>query len=246
VAPQNVFDHFGEGADLIVGLGNGEPVTVIDALEEGGDRHSGVTIHQMFPLHERRYMHGDIDGLRHVSWYLSPANREAFHEGGVRPRPQQLLRRTAPHEAFDAPIAGPRGSHAEYMAAMIGEAPFFLEVNRRMPRTFGENQMHVSQIAGWCEADYPLVEPTPRPMRETDRRIMEYVAERILDGATLQIGIGVLPNEVLGMLGDHTDLGVHSELFAEGFVDLVERGVVTGSRKLTHRNKIITTTAIGS
>ena len=138
------------------------------------------------------------------------------------------------------------GTHAEYMAPMIGEVPLFLEVNHKMPRTFGENQVHVSQIAGWCEADYPLAELTPRPMREIDNRLLEYVAERIPDGATLQIGIGVLPNEVLSMLGDHTNLGVHSELFAEGFVDLVERGVVTGSRKLTHRNRIVTTTAIGS
>jgi len=82
-SPEDVFHHFGDGSDLIVGLGNGEPVTVIDALEEGGERLSGVTIHQMFPLHERRYMHGDIDGLRHVSWYLSPANREAFHRGSA-------------------------------------------------------------------------------------------------------------------------------------------------------------------
>jgi len=129
---------------------------------------------------------------------------------------------------------------------MIGEVPLFLEVNHRMPKTFGENQVHVSQISGWCEADYPLVELTRREERETDRRIMGHVAERIPDGATLQIGIGALPNDVLGMLGDHADLGVHSELFAESFVDLVERGVVTGSRKHTHRNKIITTTAIGS
>jgi hypothetical protein len=68
-APEDVFHQFGEGADLVVGLGNGEPVTVIDALEEGGERLSGVTIYQMFPRHERRYMHGDIEGLRHVSWY---------------------------------------------------------------------------------------------------------------------------------------------------------------------------------
>jgi len=81
-APEDVFDHFGEGADLIVGLGNGEPVTVIDALEEGAERLSGVTIHQMFSLHERRCMHGDVEGLKHVSWFLSPANRQAFREGG--------------------------------------------------------------------------------------------------------------------------------------------------------------------
>jgi len=258
-APQDVFDHFGEGADLIVGLGNGEPVTVIDALEEGGERLSGVTVHQMFPLRERRYMHGDIEGLRHVSWYLSPANREAFHEGECDLVPNnfcdvpRLMKRSTRRSLGLATASPPDrhgyfslGTHAEYMAPMIGEVPLFLEVNHKMPRTFGENQVHVGQIAGWCEADYPLAELTPRPMREIDSRLLEYVAERIPDGATLQIGIGVLPNEVLSVLGDHTDLGVHSELFAEGFVDLVERGVVTGSRKLTHRNRIVTTTASGS
>jgi acyl-CoA hydrolase len=115
-----------------------------------------------------------------------------------------------------------------------------------MPRTFGENQVHLSQVAGWCEADYPLTELPTRPMRQTDRRIAEYVAERIPDGATLQAGIGAMPDEVLGLLGDHSDLGVHSELLSDGFVDLMERGVVTGARKLTHRNKIITTSALGS
>jgi acyl-CoA hydrolase len=257
--PEDVFDHFGEEADLIVGLGNGEPATVIDALEEGAGRLSGVTIHQMFPLRERRYMHGEVDGLRHVSWFLSPANREAFRRGGCDLVPNnfcdvpRLMKRSTRRSLGLAAASPPDrhgyfslGTHAEYMAPMIGEVPLFLEVNHKMPRTFGENQVHVSQIVGWCEADYPLVELTRREERDTDHRIMESVAERVPDGATLQIGIGALPNDVLGMLGDHTDLGVHSELFAEGFVDLVETGVVTGSRKFSHRNRIITTTAVGN
>jgi acyl-CoA hydrolase len=131
-APQEVFDHFGEGADLIVGLGNGEPVTVIDALEEGGERLSGVTIHQMFPLRERRYMHGDIEGLRHVSWYLSPANREAFHKGecDLVPNnfcdvPRHMKRSTRRSLGLAAASPPDRhgyfslGTHAEYMAPMI-------------------------------------------------------------------------------------------------------------------------------
>src|SRR3712207_5860142 len=68
----------------------------------------------------------------------------------------------------------------------------------------------------------------------------------IPDGATLQAGIGTIPNEVLGLLGDHSGLGVHTELLSDGFVGLVEGGVVTGARKLTHRNRIITTSALGS
>ena len=132
------------------------------------------------------------------------------------------------------------------MAALIGEAPFFVEVNHQMPRTYGENQVHVSQLVGWCEADYPLTHLPARPVRETDRKIAGYVAQRIPDGATLQAGIGSIPNEVLGLLDGHKDLGVNTELLSDGFIDLIENGVITGTRKRTHRNKTITSNALGS
>jgi len=115
-----------------------------------------------------------------------------------------------------------------------------------MPRTCGENGIHVSQILGWCEADYPLVEMPPREGRPEDRKIAELVAERIPDGATIQAGIGAIPDLVLGLLGDHRELGIHTELFGPGFVDLIEAGVMTGSRKRTHRNKAITTSCSGT
>ena len=98
------------------------------------------------------------------------------------------------------------GTHADYVAALIGEAPFFVEVNHRMPRTYGENQVHLSQIVGWCEADYPLTELPARPVRDADRTIAGYVAERIPDGATLQAGIGSIPNEALGLLDSHNKI----------------------------------------
>ena len=78
--PEGVLDHIGEGDDLVVGMFNSEPLTVLDAIEAGAERLSGVRVHQMFPFRERRYMHGAFPGLRHVSWFLSPANREAFHK----------------------------------------------------------------------------------------------------------------------------------------------------------------------
>ena len=254
---EDVFDHFGDGADLIVGLGNGEPATVLDAIEARGERLSGVAVHQMLSLRKRRYMHGEFGGLRHVSWFLTPANREAFHDGTCDLVPNNFsdvphLMSLSTRRSLAAASPPDRhgyfslGPHAEYMAAMIGEVPFFLEVNHEMPRTFGENQVHISQVVGGCEADYPLLELPGRPTQETDRRIAEYVAERILDGATLQAGIGTIPNEVLGLLGDHKGLGLHTELLSDGFVDLVERGVITGANKQTHRNKIITTSALGS
>src|SRR5919199_2565621 len=78
--PEAVLEHIAEGDDLVVGMFNSEPLTVLDALEADAERLSGVRIHQMFPYRERPYMHGAFSGLRQVSWFLSPANREAFHK----------------------------------------------------------------------------------------------------------------------------------------------------------------------
>jgi acyl-CoA hydrolase len=257
-APEAVFDHIEPGADLIVGLANGEPMTVIDALEAGASELEAVDVHQMFPLRERSYMHGEHDDLHHVSWFLSPVLRDAFHKGTCSLVPNHfsevpdLMRASTKRSLVLAAASLPDrhgyfslGTHAEYVAALIGEAPFFIEANSQMPRTFGENQVHVSELVGWCEADYPLVTLPDHPVDDRDRRIAELVAERIPDGATLQAGIGSIPNEVLGLLRDHKELGVHTELFADGFVDLVEAGALTGTRKNTHRNKVVTTSAIG-
>jgi acyl-CoA hydrolase len=137
-------------------------------------------------------------------------------------------------------------ANAEYAAALIGEVPFFVEVNPRLPRTYGGNQLHVSDVVGFCEADYEPAELPGHEVGDRDRRIAELVAERIPDGSTLQAGIGAVPDSVLGLLGDHTELGVHTELLGDGMIDLVEAGVITGTRKATHRNKIVTTTALGS
>jgi len=254
-----VLDHLPDGGDAIVGLGNGEPKTVIDAIEAGAERIGELRLHQMLPLRDRPYIEGEVEGLRHVSWFLSPHSRASFHRGDCDLVPNNfsevpaLMRATTRDPIVLAAASPPDshgffslGCHAEYSAALIGEVPFFLEVNAQMPRTFGENQVHVSQIAGWCEADYPLLELPPRPAREADRRIAELVAERIPDGATIQAGIGAVPDLVLGLLRDHHHLGVHTEFLSDGFADLVESGAVTGVRKRTHRNKLITTTALGT
>ena len=257
--PEAVLEHIDEGDDLIAGMFNSEPLTVLDALESNAEQLSGVRIHQMLPHRERRYMHGVFPGLRHVSWFLSPANREAFHKDTCDLVPNNfsevpsLMRRTTRCSLVLVGVSPPDrhgyfslGTHADYVAALIGEAPFFVEVNHRMPRTYGENQVHLSQIVGWCEADYPLTELPARPVRDADRTIAGYVAERIPDGATLQAGIGSIPNEALGLLDSHKDLGVNSELLSDGFVDLIEKGVINGTRKRSHRNKVIAANAIGS
>jgi acyl-CoA hydrolase len=260
VPPEQVLDHIGPGADVIVPLANGEPVGLLDALERHNKRLEGVRVHQMHALHPRPYIRGEYgDRLRHVSYFLSHATREAFWAGSCDLVPNhfsempQLLGITAPKPIVLAAASPPDahgyfslGTNADYVAALIGRAPFFLEVNHRMPRTFGHNQIHISQIAGWSEADRPLVEIAPAAPDERDRAIAAPIVEQVPDRATVQVGIGGIPNAVLEGLRDHRDLGIHTELLADGIMDLVELGVVTGTHKRLRRNKLEATFCLGT
>jgi acyl-CoA hydrolase len=255
-----VLRHVDPGADIIVPLANGEPVGLIDALEANADALEGVRVHQMHAVHERPYIHGAFgDRLRHVSYFLSAATRGAFAEGSCDLVPNhfsempQLLRQSTTHPIVLAAASPPDahgyfslGTNADYVASLIGRVPFYLEVNDRMPRTFGLNQIHASQLLGWSEADRPLVEVPPAKPDDRDRAIAASIVEHIDDGATLQVGIGGIPNAVLEALRDHRGLGIHTELLADGVVDLVERGVVTGVHKQLRRNKVETTFALGT
>jgi acyl-CoA hydrolase len=138
------------------------------------------------------------------------------------------------------------GVSADYTASFIGRGRFFLEVTDHMPRTFGRNQLHVSQVVGWCRTDRPLVDVPPVQPVDTDRTIAAYVAERIPDGATIQTGIGAIPNAIMASLRDHRDLGVHTELLSDGVVELIESGVVNGVRKRLNRTKTVGTFALGT
>ncbi len=258
--PEAVLELIPEGADLIVPLANGEPTTLLDVIEEGNAQLVDVRIHQMHALHDRRYLHGEFPGrLRHVSYFLSHVTRGPYQKGHLDLVPSHFsevplhLRHSTRCSAVLAAASPPDrhgyfslGTNADYVADFIGKVPFFLEVTPAMPRTFGRNQLHLSQIAGYTESERPLLEvPPPRPGR-AERRIAEFVVQRIRNGSTIQMGIGAIPNAVLALLEDHEDLGVHTELVSDGIVDLFERGVITGTRKTLNTGKIVTTFAIGT
>jgi acyl-CoA hydrolase len=131
------------------------------------------------------------------------------------------------------------------VAALIGRVPFFVEMNPRMPRTFGLNQLHTSQLVGSYEAERALVEVPLVVPDERDEAIAARIVERITDGATLQVGIGGVPAAGLAFLRDHRDLGIHTELLSDGIMDLVERGVVTGTHKQLRPHKVVATFALG-
>jgi len=195
----------------------------------------------------------------HVSYFLSPITRPAFYERGCELVPShfsevpRLLRETTRCSLVLAAASPPDrhgyfslGTNCDYVGAFIGKVPFFLEVNEQMPRTFGRNQLHSSQLLGWTQVDRPLLEVEPETPSSVDERIAHFVAERIADGSTIQVGIGAIPNALVRALDAHRDLGVHTELLSDGLVDLVEAGVVTGTKKRRAPGKVVTTFALGT
>jgi 4-hydroxybutyrate CoA-transferase len=120
------------------------------------------------------------------------------------------------------------------------------EVNRQMPRTLGDCFIHVSRLHHIVEVDYPLPEAPQGGTTERHLLVGQHIAEMIPDGATLQMGIGSIPDAVLQNLGSHKDLGVHTELFSDGVIDMVEAGVITCARKTFHPGKIISGFLFGS
>ena len=119
-------------------------------------------------------------------------------------------------------------------------------VNPRMPRSHGDGLVHVTRFAATVETDTPLPEhPRPR-LSDTERAIGRQVAALVENGATLQMGIGAIPDAVLGALKDHKRLGIHTEMFSDGLVELYELGAVTGEEKRVHPGKVVGTFAMGT
>ncbi len=255
-----VVEHVRPGGDIVVPLANGEPVSLLDAIERHADELDGVRVHQMHALRDRPYLHGAFgDRLHHVSYFLSHITRPCFRAGTVDLVPnnfsemRDILKRATTDPLVIAAASPPDrhgyfslGLNADYVASFIGRARFFLEANQQMPRTFGRTQVHISQVVGWTEADYPLVEVPPSEPSDEDQRIAALVAERIPNGATIQVGIGGIPNAILASLTGHRDLGIHTELISDGVMDLVERGVVNGVAKELNRTKTVGTFALGT
>ena len=122
------------------------------------------------------------------------------------------------------------------------------EVNQQMPRTLGDSFIHLSRLSYIVPVDYPLPElaMAEGEVDETTDKIACFISEMIPDGATMQTGIGAIPDAVLGYLKDKKDLGVHTELFSDGVIDLVDMGVMTGSRKSIHPGKMIAGFILGT
>jgi acyl-CoA hydrolase len=139
------------------------------------------------------------------------------------------------------------GTSCDAARAAVDSATFVLaEINERMPRTLGATVVPMSRLAAWTYTDRPLAMHEAAPRGDLEDRIGEIVAELVEDGSTLQMGIGAIPDAVLARLGNKVDLGVHTEMFSDGLLPLLESGAVTNRRKAVHPGRTVTSFVTGS
>ena len=139
------------------------------------------------------------------------------------------------------------GTSIDTARAAVDTAGIVLaEINERMPRTHGHTAVPLERLAGWMASDRDLPEHAPAPPTAVEERIGDYVAGLVEDGACLQLGIGGIPNAVLARLEGRRDLGIHSEMFSDGVVRLIESGAVTNASKAIHPGRTIASFVIGS
>lgn len=132
------------------------------------------------------------------------------------------------------------------LAAVQSAHMVIAQLNPNMPRTHGDGILHVSQIDFGVDTNVPIFEAHPDPLTEVELQIGKHVASLIEDGATLQMGIGAIPNAVLQSLEHHRHLSVHTEMFSDGVIELVQKGIITGEMKKKHPGKLVSGSVIGS
>ena len=199
--------------------------------------------------------------FRHRALFIGPNARAAIAEGRadyipafLSDVPRLFESRLLPLDAVLVNATPPDahgfcslGTSVEAMHAAIRAADqVIVQFNAAVPRTLGESFIHVSQIDYAVECDVPPYEVKTPPIGDVERRIGEFVADLVPDGATIQLGIGAIPAATALALRDKHDLGVHTEMFTDAVVDLVEAGVITGRRKERNRGKIVAAFMMGT
>ena len=262
VSPAEAVAGIGSGDQVYVHCAAAAPSVLLDALVERAPALSDVgMIHLHIEGPGPHLTPAMAEHFRHRALFVGPNARAAVNDGradyvpvflsdvprlfdrGALPLDAVLVNATMP----DAHGFCSLGVSVEAMHAAIRAArTVIVQLNRAMPRTLGESFIHVSDIDMAVEIDVRPYEHVTGPVGPVEQRIGEFVAELIPNGATIQLGIGAIPAATAMALGNHRDLGVHTEMFTDPVVDLVEAGVVTGDRKERNRGKIVTAFLMGS
>jgi acyl-CoA hydrolase/GNAT superfamily N-acetyltransferase len=250
------------GQRVFIGTGCAEPLALVQALTARSDDLPDTEIVHLLTFGEAPYAHRELArSFRINSFFIAENVREIIQEGlgdytpiflsdiprlfesGQLPLDVALIQVTPPDEKGRCSL----GISVDIVKSAAENAALVIaQVNPAMPRTHGASHLHVYDLDLLVPAEEPLLEVAYAETDETTERIAEYVAALIDDGATLEVGIGRIPQALLGFLGGKKDLGIHTEMITDGVVDLVESGAVTGIHKALDRGKIVASFCLGS
>jgi acyl-CoA hydrolase/RimJ/RimL family protein N-acetyltransferase len=261
-SPDEAVSHVKSGQRVFIGSGAAEPQLLVKALAERGSELADTQIAHILTLGVAPYTDPKLEnGFRHNALFIGPNVRGAVAEGRADFTPvflsevPRLFRRgKLPIDVALIQVSPPDehgycsyGVSVDVTKSAAESARFVVaEINPNMPRTLGDCFIHIDQIDSLIPSDMPILEATVGKIDKVAMQIGQHIAELIQDGSTLQLGIGTIPDAVLACLGDKKDLGIHSEMFSDGVIDLVEQGVINGSRKNIHPGKIVSSFVIGS
>jgi acyl-CoA hydrolase len=250
------------GDSVYVHPGCAAPQRLLDALVARRDRLENVRIIHLMSLGRADYTRPGMERhFRHVALFTGKNAREAINEGRadyvpifLSEIPRLFTSRRIPLDVALIHVSPPDehgfcsfGVGVECTKAAAEAARVVIaQVNPNMPRVLGDNFIHVRNVSFFVEAAEPLVELPRVRMSPEFEQIGRNVASLIEDGATLQLGIGGIPDAVLNYLRDRRHLGVHTEMFSDGMAELVELGVVTNERKTLHPGKIVASFVLGT
>lgn len=221
----------------------------------------GVRHHSIIALDPAPFVDADLVGkYSYVSWFTQAAARKSVQQGFSDYMPCNYSEEVALWDVRGNPdvfyaTVSPMDKHGYFSFGLVASESVelaqrakyvFLEVNRYMPRVHGSNIIHISEVDALCEHDAPISTVPVPTVGEKDLVIGRMIAEMIPDGATIQFGIGGVPSAVGMCLGDKKNLGIHTELFTESMIDLIEQGIVTNRCKKLNNGKTVAAFAWGS
>ncbi len=249
------------GMRVMLPPGCGEPVALVGEICRQADRLRDLTLMGGIHLGDFPFARPETAALRVATWHMAPGLEDAGRRGRVEYLPLRyfdVVREFAPGGAWapDCVLVhtAPPDRHGYLsLGVAVGvalpaarHAPLVIaQVNPRMPRTRGAGALHASQVDLWVEVDEPLLEYPPPAVTDVERAIARHVAALVPDRATVQVGVGAIPQAVLEALAGHRDLALHS-LLVDAAVTLVERGAVTAAAKRLHRGRLDIAEAMGT
>ena len=261
-APAAALEAVGSGQRIFVHMGAAAPLRLLDALCEHAARLRDVELFNIITVGAAPYAAPEHEAsfranCGFISAFVRPAVQagradylpvflhevEGLFTSGALPLDVALIQTSPPDRHGNLSLG--IGVDVSLSAARAARH-LIVQVNPHMPRTFGDSLIHVSEAHAIVEAAHPLPDFLQGEPSEVHQRIAQHVAALIPDGATLQIGVGGIPEAVLGCLRGHTHLGVHTEMFSDGLVALVESGVITNARKTLHPHKLVTSFVLGT